>query len=229
MSSKLIIALDYSSAEKALSFIRLLSPEICKLKIGFELFVVAGPTFVKELVDRGYDVFLDLKFHDIPNTVAAACVSAAELGVWMMNVHASGGDKMLLAAKDAISNRHKNTKLIAVTVLTSMDQSQLRSVNMDVDPQSQVLHLAALAKKCGLDGVVCSALEAKTLREKLTDDFLLVTPGIRPVGSDRGDQSRIMTPSQAKKAGVSYVVVGRPITNSSDPLSVIESINIDMA
>jgi len=228
MSSKLIIALDYPSKEQALDFIKPLSPQNCKLKVGFELFVAAGPDFVKQLVDMGYDVFLDLKFHDIPNTVASACRSAADLGVWMMNVHASGGDKMMLAAKQALTNSNSDAKLIAVTVLTSMDQGQLASTNVNLTPEQQVMHLAELTKKTSLDGIVCSAREAQVLREKLGDDFLLVTPGIRPTGSDQGDQHRIMTPRQAKQAGVSYIVVGRPITQSDNPLAVIDQINIDM-
>lgn len=194
----------------------------------FELFVAAGPDFVKNLVDQGYDVFLDLKFHDIPNTVASACRSAAELGVWMMNVHASGGDIMMSAAKQALTNSNSDAKLIAVTVLTSMDQGQLTATNVNLTPEQQVMHLAELSKNSSLDGIVCSAREAQMLRKNLGNDFLLVTPGIRPTGSDQGDQHRVMTPVQAKQAGVSYIVVGRPITQSDNPLAVIDQINIDM-
>ncbi len=228
MSSKLIIALDFATKEQALYFIKPLSPQNCKLKVGFELFVAAGPDFVKHLVDKGYDVFLDLKFHDIPNTVASACKSASALGVWMMNVHASGSDKMMLAARQALTECDSTAKLIAVTVLTSMDKNQLSSVNVNETPENQVKHLARLAQKSTLDGIVCSAREAQMLRNDLGDDFLLVTPGIRPVGSDQGDQLRVMTPADARQAGVSYVVVGRPITQSDDPLSVIEKINLEM-
>ena len=229
MSSKLIIALDYPTAEQALSFVKDLSPKLCKLKVGFELFVAAGPDFVKQLVDLGYDVFLDLKFHDIPNTVASACKSAADLGVWMMNVHASGGDKMMRAAKQALLDIDSSAKLIAVTVLTSMDKGQLASSNVVLTPEEQVKSLAQLTKESGLDGVVCSAQEAKMLRDLLGNDFLLVTPGIRPKGAEVGDQSRVMTPADAHIAGVSYIVVGRPITQSEAPLKVIESINNDMS
>jgi len=229
MSTKLIIALDFPNSELALKFIEPLSPKLCKLKVGFELFVSAGPKFVKVLVDKGFDIFLDLKFHDIPNTVAAACTSAADLGVWMMNVHASGSEKMMSAAKQALINCHSDAKLIAVTVLTSMDSEQLSLTGVANSPNEQVKHLAKLTQKAGLDGVVCSAQEAVILRETLGDDFLLVTPGIRPKGSNIGDQSRVMTPLEAKQAGVSYIVVGRPITQSGDPLSVIHSINTDMA
>jgi len=228
MPSKLIVALDFQTTEKALDFIKPLSPEMCKLKVGFELFVAAGPDFVRRIIDMGFDVFLDLKFHDIPNTVAAACQSAAKLGVWMMNVHASGGDRMMLAAKQALQEIDSPAKLIAVTVLTSMDDSQLAATNVQVSPQDQVKHLAQLAKQSSLDGVVCSAQEAKLLRSILGDDFLLVTPGIRPAGSEQGDQRRIMTPADANAAGVSFIVVGRPITQSDNPVAVIEQINRDM-
>ncbi len=229
MTTKLIIALDLPTAEQALKFIKPLNPTMCKLKVGFELFVAAGPGFVRNLVDDGYDVFLDLKFHDIPNTVASACSSAADLGVWMMNVHASGSSKMMSMAKQALDETGKDIKLIAVTVLTSMDDEQLELVNINVSAQEQVKHLAKLTKNASLDGVVCSAQEARMLRELMGDDFLLVTPGIRPSGTVTGDQSRVMTPLEAKKAGVSYIVVGRPITQSDTPLQVIEAINRDMS
>jgi orotidine-5'-phosphate decarboxylase len=225
MSSKLIIALDFPSAEDALHFIEPLSPTHCKLKVGFELYVSAGPDFVKRLVAQGFDVFLDLKFHDIPNTVASACRAAAKLGVWMMNVHASGGEQMLIAAKTALDEFSNPPKLIAVTVLTSMDQQQLSGIGLNCTPETQVKRLAKLTQSCGLDGIVCSAQEAALLRTKLGHDFLLVTPGIRPSGADIGDQQRIMTPEKAIKAGVSYMVVGRPITQAKQPQSVIEAIN----
>ncbi len=232
MSSKLIIALDFSNKEEALHFIQPLSPADCKLKVGFELFVAAGPDFVKLLVDKGFDVFLDLKFHDIPNTVASACKSAASLGVWMMNVHASGGQKMMLVAKQALEEIHSNAKLIAVTVLTSMDREQLASTNVTSSPEEQVKHLASLTQASMLDGVVCSAREATMLRDMLgserESEFLLVTPGIRPRGADLGDQQRVMTPADANSSGVSYIVVGRPITQSENPLAVIDQINLDM-
>lgn len=228
MSSRLIIALDFATSEQALAFIEPLSPQTCKLKVGFELFVAAGPSFVKQLVARGFDVFLDLKFHDIPNTVASACKSAARLGVWMINVHASGGSKMMQAAKAALAEFEKPPKLIAVTVLTSMDKEQLHTTGIQVEPQKQVLHLASLTRQSGLEGVVCSAQEAEMLRKELGQDFLLVTPGIRPQGSDQGDQSRVMTPAQAQQAGVSYVVVGRPITQAANPQEIISQINKEL-
>lgn len=228
MSSRLIIALDFATAEQALQFVAPLDPEQCKLKVGFELFVAAGPDFVRALASRGFDVFLDLKFHDIPNTVASACKAAARMGVWMINVHASGGAKMLAAACSALEEFSHPPKLIAVTVLTSMDKAQLQGTGIAAEPAEQVRHLARLAADSGLDGVVCSAQEASLLREMLGQDFLLVTPGIRPVGSDQGDQSRVMTPAQAREAGVSYVVVGRPITQADDPQAVIAQINRDL-
>ena len=228
MSCKLIIALDFPIKDQALQFIKPLSPNDCKLKVGFELFVAAGPDFVRLLVDKGFDVFLDLKFHDIPNTVASACQSASALGVWMMNVHASGGDKMMAAARQSLIDCNSTSKLIAVTVLTSMDQMQLSAINVHETLENQVKHLAQLTKRASLDGVVCSANEAGMLRKSFGDDFLLVTPGIRPADFAIGDQKRVMTPAEANEAGVSYIVVGRPITQSQIPLSVIEKINQDM-
>lgn len=227
-TSRLIIALDFPNAESALRFIEPLKPNKCKLKVGFELFVAAGPEFVKQLVQKGFDVFLDLKFHDIPNTVAGACRSAAELGVWMINVHASGGAVMMQAAREAIQDLIHKPLLIAVTVLTSMNQEQLSGVGITSTPEQQVSHLAQLTAQCGLDGVVCSAQEAEMLKRERGQDFILVTPGIRPEGSNAGDQSRVMTPKEARKAGIDYVVVGRPITQSANPLAVIEAINADL-
>lgn len=228
MSSRLIIALDFPFAEQALAFVAALDPTQCKLKVGFELFVAAGPDFVRQLSSRGFDVFLDLKFHDIPNTVASACKSAAALGVWMINVHAVGGAKMMAAARAALQEVTNPPRLIAVTVLTSMDKAQLAGTGVVAEPDEQVRHLAQLAAISGLDGVVCSAQEAAMLRQALGDDFLLVTPGIRPAGSEQGDQSRVMTPVQAREAGVSYVVVGRPITQAADPMTMIAQINSEL-
>jgi len=225
MSSRLIIALDFSTAEATLAFVKLLNPAQCKLKVGFELFVAAGPELVRQLVGRGFEVFLDLKFHDIPNTVASACRAAAQLGVWMINVHASGGAVMLNAAREATQAVSRPPLLIAVTVLTSMDQVQLAGIGLQTIPAAQVSHLAALTAECGLDGVVCSAHEAALLRAQLGRDFLLVTPGIRPEGSATGDQLRVMTPQAARQAGIDYIVVGRPITQALDPLVVIDTIN----
>ena len=227
---RVIVALDYDNKETALSFVAQLDPSLCKLKVGKEMFTLFGPEFVKTLVSKGFDVFLDLKFHDIPNTVAKACKAAAELGVWMVNVHASGGVPMMKAAKKAIaSSSHPQTKLIAVTVLTSMDQAQLSDVIDNVTPQQQVLRLCKLTQQAGLDGIVCSAQEAQVLRQTYTDAFLLVTPGIRPKGADAGDQKRVMTPDEAIGSGVSYLVMGRPITKADDPVAVLTSVNHSIA
>lgn len=228
-TKRLIIALDFPSAQQALGFVKPLSPQSCRLKVGFELFVAAGPEFVSKLVDQGFDVFLDLKFHDIPNTVASACRAASKLGVWMMNVHALGGDKMLTAAVQAVKEEEKPPLLIAVTILTSMDRHQLDGIGIGLKPEEQVLKLASLTKDSGLDGVVCSAQEAAMLNQHMGSTFNLVTPGIRPLDSDKGDQSRIMTPYDAIKSGSSYLVVGRPITQADDPLAVIERVNQEIA
>ena len=228
MSSKLIVALDFSTADQALEFVSHLSPSDCKLKVGFELFVSAGPDLVRALTSKGFDIFLDLKFHDIPNTVASVCKAAAKLDIWMMNVHASGGSEMMRAAHVALSELAHSPKLIAVSVLTSMNDEQLQETGLDCLVKYQVIRLAGLAKQAGLDGMVCSAQEARVLRQKMGADFLLVTPGIRPAGADIGDQSRVMTPRDAIQAGVDYIVVGRPITQSSKPLDVIRQINADL-
>lgn len=227
---RVIVALDYDNKDTAMAFIDKLDPTLCKLKVGKEMFTLFGPEFVKEIIAKGFDVFLDLKFHDIPNTVAKACKAAAELGVWMVNVHASGGLPMMQAAKEAIANSaNPSTKLIAVTVLTSMDDVQLADVVSGVTPEEQVLRLAALTEKAGLDGIVCSAQEANALREKHNPEFLLVTPGIRPIGADAGDQKRVMTPPDAINSGVSYLVMGRPITKAEDPIAVLTEVNASIA
>ncbi|MBB1308401.1 orotidine-5'-phosphate decarboxylase [Pseudoalteromonas sp. SR41-8] len=225
-SKKVLIALDYDDQQTALNFVKQLSPDTCRLKVGKEMFTYFGPAFVKELIDLGFDVFLDLKFHDIPNTVAKAVTAAAKMGVWMVNVHASGGVEMMTKAKQALEQfGDKAPLLIAVTVLTSMDENELKRLGVDKTPEEQVIYLAKLAKESGLDGVVCSAQEAKKLKAELGEDFKLVTPGIRPAGSDAGDQKRIMTPKQAIEDGSDYLVVGRPITQAADPVAVLKEIN----
>jgi len=229
MSGMLIVALDFPSADQALRFVEPLSPNDCILKVGLQLYVAAGPQLVTRLVDAGFKVFLDLKFHDIPNTVAGACQSAADLGVWMINVHASGGPVMLEAAAESLHQYQTPPLLLAVTVLTSMNQAQLEATGVSVTPEAQVKHLAAMTAEHGLSGVVCSAQEASMLRAQQGEDFVLVTPGIRPEGSAQGDQQRIMTPQAAKAAGSSFIVVGRPITEAAEPLSVIEAINQSLA
>jgi len=221
----IIVALDYPDAESARRFVARVRPDLCRLKVGKELFVAAGPAFVAELVEQGFAVFLDLKFHDIPNTVAQACKAAARLGVWMMNVHASGGPRMLTAAREALEGSvGSRPLLIAVTVLTSMGDDELNAVGVAGHAEAQVTRLAALTQAQGLDGVVCSAREASVLREARGPEFVLVTPGIRPAGSDVGDQTRILTPVQALVAGSDFLVIGRPITQSPDPVVALESI-----
>lgn len=220
----IIVALDYAEAADALALAERLDPAACRLKVGKELFTAAGPQVVQALIARGFDVFLDLKFHDIPNTVAKACESAARLGVWMLNVHASGGMAMMEAAREGVARSGKNPRLIAVTVLTSMDQTALKQVGVATSVQGQVLHLAGLTKEAGLDGVVCSAQEATLLRSALGPDFCLVTPGIRPASASLDDQSRVVTPADAVRNGAHYLVIGRPITAAADPLAALAAI-----
>lgn len=225
IKSNVIVALDYDDQHQALALADRLDPRFCRLKVGKELFTAAGPSIVKNLSDRGFDIFLDLKFHDIPNTVAKAIGAAADLGVWMANVHASGGSRMMGAAKKALDSKGSEMLLIGVTVLTSMDASDLEEVGVRRNPSAQVLHLAELAKNSGLDGVVCSAQEAKLLKESLGPAFKLVTPGIRLANSAADDQRRILTPADAVALGSDYLVIGRPITQSTDPLATLSEIN----
>lgn len=228
LGPRIIVALDYPDAESARRVVARLSPELCRLKVGKELFVAAGPDFVRELVALGYAVFLDLKFHDIPHTVAQACRAAARLGVWMVNVHASGGPRMLAAAREALEGLERRPLLIAVTVLTSMGPEELGAIGVDAGPEQQVLRLAGLTAEAGLDGVVCSALEAPALRRELGPDFRLVTPGIRPAGGEVGDQTRVLTPIQALRAGADYLVIGRPITQSAEPVATLKQISAEI-
>jgi orotidine-5'-phosphate decarboxylase len=221
---RIIVALDFASAEEAQVLVTRLDPARCKLKVGKELFVAAGPALVANLVDQGYAVFLDLKFHDIPHTVAAACRAAAKLGVWMLNVHALGGRAMLSAAREALENSPSRPKLIAVTVLTSLQDADLAEVGISGGVQQAVSRLSQLTQDCGLDGVVCSAREVAALRRERGKDFLLVTPGIRPAQAERGDQARIATPRAALQNGASYLVIGRPITQAPDPSAALETI-----
>ncbi len=222
---RLIVALDFPDRATAESLARELNPDSCAVKVGFELFVVAGPALVESLQAAGFRVFLDLKFHDIPNTVASACRAAARMGVWMMNVHASGGLEMMRRARDAVRENHPDTRLIAVTVLTSTDAGTLRGIGIDRTPGEQVARLADLAVvQAGLDGLVCSALEAAALRQELGDAPWLVTPGIRPHGGSADDQKRVTTPREAFQAGASHIVVGRPITQAPDPAEAVASI-----
>ncbi|MGR3969046.1 orotidine-5'-phosphate decarboxylase [Shewanella sp. 1180_01] len=226
----ILVALDYDNKNHALQLIEKLDPNMCRLKVGKEMFTLFGPQLVKDIHDRGFDLFLDLKFHDIPNTVAKAVAAAAELGVWMTNVHASGGLAMMEAAKKALlPYGEKAPMLIAVTVLTSMSDDDLKLLGINVPAFEHVQRLAKLTQQAGLDGVVCSAQEATALKSLLGKNFKLVTPGIRPVGSDAGDQHRVMTPPQAIAAGSDYLVIGRPITKAADPLAALQAIHQSLA
>lgn len=215
--SPVVVALDYDNADAALALANRLNPSDCRLKVGKELFTSSGPQVVERIMALGFDVFLDLKFHDIPNTCAKAVKAAAEMGVWMVNVHASGGRRMMDAAAEALSSYNQAPLLIGVTVLTSMDAEDLNELGVTNSPEQQVMALARLTKQSGLDGIVCSAQEAKSLRQALDDKFCLVTPGIRPLGSDANDQRRIVTPKDALSLGSDYLVIGRPITQAENP------------
>lgn len=227
--ARVIVALDYPDEGAAWNLIDQLQGDLCRLKIGKEMFTRLGPTFVQRVIDRGFDVFLDLKYHDIPNTVAAACDAAADLGVWMMNVHASGGRRMMQTAAERLAQRGQRPLLIGVTILTSLSQEELNEIGFPGSPEENVLRLAGLARESGLDGVVCSPREASSLRGRLGDDFVLVTPGVRPASASLDDQTRVMTPSDAIQAGSSYLVVGRPITAADDPLGALHAINAEIS
>jgi len=228
-ASRVIVALDVPTAAEALALARRLDPAQCRVKVGKELFTAAGPALVESLMRVGFEIFLDLKFHDIPNTVSGACRAAASLGVWMTNVHASGGRAMLDAARAAIEPFSHRPLLIGVTVLTSMGERELREVGIDGSAQEAVLRLAALVRMSGLDGVVCSAQEADLIRARIESSFLLVTPGIRPEAAAADDQSRVMTPAEAIGRGANYLVVGRPITRAAEPGAVLADINREVA
>ena len=226
--SPVIVALDFADEKQTLQFVRQLSPELCQIKIGKELFTATGRHLVEQLVNQGFKVFLDLKYHDIPNTVASACKIAAQMGVWMVDMHASGGQRMMEAAAEAVSQFQQRPYLIGVTVLTSMTQTDLAQTGVDRSIDEQVMHLAKLSQQSGLDGVVCSAQEAVILRDQFGKEFLLVTPGIRLNSKSEDDQRRIMTPKEALAAGSSYLVMGRPITQSADPVLLLQQINLGM-
>jgi orotidine-5'-phosphate decarboxylase len=227
-NKRVIVPLDFPDMEAALAFAQRLDPKLCRVKVGKELFVAAGPAVVGSLQERGFEVFLDLKFHDIPNTVAGACRSAARLGVWMMNVHASGGEAMMRAAREAIEGVVRPPLLIGVTILTSLSAADLERVGFSGPVEENVERLARLTRACGLDGVVCSAQEAPSIRRATGDDFTLVTPGIRLEGAKADDQSRIVTPKEAIRLGANYLVIGRPITQAADPAGTLESIRLSL-
>ncbi len=228
---RLIVVLDYPDLNSALAMADTLDPRLCRVKVGKELFTRAGHEVLRALKSRGFEVFLDLKYHDIPNTVAQAVLAAAEAGVWMVNVHASGGARMMMAARDALNKISPESRplLIGVTVLTSMSQEELNALGVSGSLEEQVIRLAGLAKDSGLDGVVCSALEAQRIKQVCGPEFVTVTPGIRPAGSSANDQTRIMTPEQAIRSGADYLVVGRPITAASDPMDATKRILAEIA
>jgi len=229
-NKRIVVALDFDNINDAEKLVNQLDPDLCRLKVGKEMFTLFGPDWVKKLREKEFDVFLDLKFHDIPNTVAKACVAAANLGAWMINVHASGGEQMMTAAQKALSEFGDNRPLLtAVTILTSIDRQQYQQLGYSRSMEQQVLHFASLAKMCELDGVVCSANEASILSKEFGADFKLVTPGIRPLGCSKYDQSRTMTPKEAIAVGSSYLVIGRPITQSADPLKALCEISESLA
>jgi orotidine-5'-phosphate decarboxylase len=227
-NSKIIVALDFSDENSALDLVERIDPALCRVKIGKELFTRCGPALVRRIVNDGYDVFLDLKYHDIPNTVANACKAAADLGVWMLNVHALGGPAMLAAARSALSDP-ETPKLIAVTILTSSSEEDLKAVGIEHTPEEMVRRLALLTREQGLDGVVCSAQESAALKSLLGREFLLVTPGIRLPTDDAGDQKRIVSPVDAVTKGSDYLVIGRPITRADDPVQKLLTINSDIS
>jgi orotidine-5'-phosphate decarboxylase len=226
---RIIVALDFPDTRPAFDLLSQIDPEQCRVKIGKEMFTRAGPAFVEKVMAQGFQVFLDLKYHDIPNTVAAACAAAADLGVWMLNVHASGGRKMMtLAAERLAALSGDRPLLIAVTILTSLAQEDIAEIGYPGTPAENVSRLAALAEQSGLDGVVCSPLEVDALRAERGAGFRLVTPGVRPAGTGTDDQKRIMTPGDAIRAGASYLVVGRPVTAAADPLASLQAINAEV-
>jgi len=227
--SRIIVPLDFNTVEQALEFVEKLQPDLCRLKVGKELFTKAGPVLVEKLIKKGFDIFLDLKFHDIPTTVAKACAVAADLGVWMVNVHASGGSEMMSLAREEIEKKSHHPLLIGVTILTSMNQEALTELGIQCSVEEQVMRLARLTSNAGLDGVVCSAHEVKMLRDNLGKEFKLVTPGIRPAGSNKDDQKRVMTPAQAINAGSDYLVIGRPITQAADPGQALKDISEEIS
>lgn len=225
---RLVVALDFAQPEAALALAQQLDPVRCRLKVGKELFCRGGPATVARLVERGFAVFLDLKFHDIPNTVAGACRAVADLGVWMVNVHALGGSTMIAAAREAVERSRQRPLLTAVTVLTSHDQAVLHEVGINGTPEAAVTRLASVAAAGGADGVVCSPHEASMLRERHGEHFALVTPGIRPASAVAGDQKRVMSPADARRAGADYLVVGRPVTQAPDPLAALVAIEHEL-
>lgn len=229
LGPRIVIALDYAEPRLALEMVERLEPSRCRLKVGKELFTRGGPQLVESLRNKGYEIFLDLKFHDIPNTVAGACSAAADLGVWMVNVHALGGSRMMAAAREAVDKVAQPPLLIAVTILTSMGEQDIREIGLSGMPADNVARLARLAQQSAMDGVVCSPQEVAMLRKQAGDAFRLITPGIRPAWSAKGDQTRITTPADAVRLGSDYLVIGRPITAADDPMAALDAIEHELA
>jgi orotidine-5'-phosphate decarboxylase len=225
---KIIVALDFPAQAPALAMVEGLDPSLCRLKVGKEMFTRFGPPLIEKLTGKGFEIFLDLKFHDIPNTVGAACDAAADLGVWMMNLHASGGRRMMEAARERLEMRNQRPLLVAVTILTSLTAEEIQEVGFQGEPKDNVQRLARLAQSSGMDGVVCSPREAAPLRSEAGENFLLVTPGVRPKDAAADDQRRVMTPADAISAGASYLVIGRPITGVDDPIAALRAINAEI-
>lgn len=228
VKSPIVVALDYPNIDAALEMARQLDPKHCRVKVGKELYTRCGPVIIEKLSQLGFEIFLDLKFHDIPNTTANAVAVAADMGVWMVNVHASGGQRMMEACVEKLASFEQKPLLIGVTVLTSMQGDDLAQIGLDVSPLEQVMRLAELTKQSGLDGVVCSSHEVSSLKQALGQSFQLVTPGIRPAFAEKGDQKRIMTPAEAVAAGSDYLVIGRPITQAEDPMQALALINQEL-
>lgn len=226
---RIIVALDFPVEAPALELVSGLDPKLCRLKVGKEMFTRLGPAFVEKLTTKGFDVFLDLKFHDIPNTVAAACAAAADLGVWMVNIHTSGGRKMMETARERLEKLSSRPLLIGVTILTSLGQEDIAEVGYSGTPAENVVRLGMLADSSGLDGIVCSPLEAAEVRPKVNQDFLLVTPGVRPASASKDDQKRVMTPLDALNNGADMLVIGRPITAAENPLQSLQDIQKEIA
>lgn len=228
LGPRIIVALDYPDAGAAMELVSGLDPKLCRLKVGKEMFTRFGPQFVEQLVAKGFDIFLDLKFHDIPNTVAAACAAVSDLGVWMTNVHASGGRRMMEAASSRLQQLPQSPILLAVTILTSLSQQDIAEVGYPGTPAENVLRLAKLADGSGMDGIVCSPMEVKEVRPVVREGFRLVTPGVRSSSAQKDDQNRVMTPADAIKAGSDYLVIGRPITQASDPMQALLDIRSEV-
>jgi len=229
LGPRVIVALDFPESGPAMELVSGLDPELCRLKVGKEMFTRLGPSFVEQLISRGFDLFLDLKFHDIPNTVAAACAAAADLGVWMTNVHASGGRRMMETAANRLGQMQDSPLLVAVTILTSLGQDDIAEIGYPGSPAENVLRLAKLADESGMDGIVCSPLEASEVRPQVSADFRLVTPGVRPSFSVKDDQKRVMTPADAIQNGADFLVIGRPITAAEDPLQALRQIQSEIS